>query len=90
MPPPAPIESGTGEPEYEVDHIKDHRRTKRNGVQYLMSWLSYPPEEDSWEPAENLTGAQEAIDDYWKKENQPQKASTSRVSRSRAPNAFQG
>jgi hypothetical protein len=90
VPPPAPIEGGEGEPEYEVDHIKDHRRTKRNGVQYLVSWLNYPPEEDSWEPAENLTGAQEAIDDYWKRENQRQKAASSRVSRSRAPNASQG
>lgn len=91
VPPPAPIEGGVGNaPEYEVDHIKDHRSTKKNGMQYLVSWLNYPPEEDSWEPAENLEGAQEAIDDYWKKENARQKASTSRVSRSRAPKVSQG
>ncbi|GHJ83754.1 hypothetical protein NliqN6_0156 [Naganishia liquefaciens] len=59
----------TGEDlEYEVDHIKDHRKSKQHGMQYLVSWLNYPPEEDSWEPAENLTGAQDAIREYWKKE----------------------
>jgi hypothetical protein len=70
VPPPEPIESAAGaEPEYEVDHIKDHRTTKKQGLQYLVSWLNYPPEEDSWEPADNLAGsAQEAIDEYWRKE----------------------
>jgi hypothetical protein len=87
VPPPEPIESGEdGTLEYEVDHIKDHRHTKRQGLQYLVSWLNYPAEEDSWEPAANLQGAQDAVQEYWKKEEERKKLAGRvhpRVSRSR-------
>jgi hypothetical protein len=85
-PPPEPIESADGaEPEYEVDHIKDHRTTKKKGLQYLVSWLNYPPEEDSWEPADNLKeGAQEAIDEYWKKESASNRTSSLPVTHNRS------
>jgi hypothetical protein len=45
-------------------YIKDHRKSKKHGLQYLVSQLNYSPVEDSWEPAANLRGAQEAIDEY--------------------------
>jgi transposase InsO family protein len=68
VPPPEPIIStADNEPEYEVDHIKDHRYTKTGQLEFLVSWLGYPPWEDSWQPADNLEGAQEAVADYWSK-----------------------
>jgi transposase InsO family protein len=82
--PPPPIEAGEGEElEFEVDHIKDHRTSKKHGMQYLVSWLNYPPEEDSWEPAEYLKGAQEAIDQYWKSESARKAANPARTTRVR-------
>jgi hypothetical protein len=69
--------------EYEVDHIKDHRTSKKHGMQYLVSWLNYPPEEDSWELAEYLKGAQEAIDQYWKSESARKAANPARTTRVR-------
>jgi hypothetical protein len=61
------ISTADDEPEYEVDHINDHRYTHTGQLEYLVSWLGYPPWEDSWQPAENLEGAQEAVADYWSK-----------------------
>ena len=66
--PPEPIVStANDELEYEVDHIKDHRYTKTGQQEFLVSWLGYPPWEDSWQPADNLAGAREAVADYWTK-----------------------
>jgi hypothetical protein len=68
IPPPEPIVStADDEPEYEIEEIKDHRYNRQSGeLEYLVSWLGYPPWEDSWQPAENLEGAQDAVDDYWR------------------------
>lgn len=58
-PPPAPVEV-EGEEEYEVKEILDSR--KRYGkLQYLVSWVGYNREEDSWQPATNVSNAPEAI-----------------------------
>ena len=56
-PPPELKEGGEF---YEVDKVL--AKQKRQGkVQYLMSWVGYPPEENTWEPLANLGGAKEAI-----------------------------
>jgi hypothetical protein len=86
VPPPEPIVSDLhDEPEYEVESIKDHRYTKQGNTEYLVSWLGYPPWEDSWQPAENLEGAQDAVADYWKRHEShtsrsvPQRSSRPRI-----------
>ena len=47
--------------EYEVEEIVGRRvrryKSKRRVVQYLVSWQNYSREENSWEPAENLSDA---------------------------------
>lgn len=61
--PPPPIEV-EGETEYEVEGIFDSRRERRGRIFYLVHWKGYAPEEDSWEPAENLANAEGLISDF--------------------------
>ena len=60
QPPPPPPEVIEGEMEYEVKEILDSRIV-RGKLKYLVDWLGYSPEERTWEPAEHLTHAPEAI-----------------------------
>ena len=48
--------------DYEVEKILDHRIFKKK-LQYKIRWKNYPPEHDSWEPAENIN-ASDLINDY--------------------------
>ena len=51
-----------GELEYVVKGILDSKRRGRGReLWYLMDWKGYSPEERTWEPAKNLTHAEEAV-----------------------------
>ena len=67
--PPPPILIAD-EKQLEVDRTFDHRdcklRRKGNMREFLVNWLSYRPEHNSWEPEENLQGCQETLGNYWK------------------------
>ena len=52
-PPPPPPVRVQGEEEYIVSKILDSR-LHRGKIQYLISWKGYPPEDNSWEPEENI------------------------------------
>lgn len=47
--------------EYEVETILDSQLSPRGGLQYLVKWKGYGREDNSWEPARNLTNTKEAI-----------------------------
>lgn len=69
QPPPPPIEV-EGEKYYLVDRILDHKFTgKGRGTsrKYLVRWLGYPPEYDTWEPERNLAESEngETLQKYW-------------------------
>ena len=67
QPPPVPIEI-EGELEYEVERILDKRvtkhRRKSDAVEYLIKWLGYGHEHNSWEPAKALANAQELVQTF--------------------------
>jgi len=58
--PPPPPEDIEGEMEYEVEEVLDSR-IRHGKLEYLVDWAGYPPEERTWEPAENLLHADEAV-----------------------------
>ena len=67
---PEPIMSASGEPEYEVDEIINHRKRKRGTktkIEYLIVWKGYPVHESTWEPEENVANAPEKIAEYYRR-----------------------
>jgi hypothetical protein len=68
QPPPPPIEIDTSDLEYKVERILDHHDRKignRVKRKYLVSWVGYGPEHNSFEPETNLSNCQELIKEYW-------------------------
>jgi hypothetical protein len=48
---------------YEVEAVLDHAGSGRQR-RYLVKWLGYPHEENTWEPTRNIRQFQELIDQY--------------------------
>ena len=61
-PPPIKIE---GEFEYEVEQILNSQLCRGN-LHYLVKWLGYTKEHNTWEPLSNLTNANEAVKEFHK------------------------
>jgi transposase InsO family protein len=62
---PPPIVTPDGDLEYEVQQILDSRFFGRwKKLQYLVSWVGYGPEENSWEPASNLENAPDIVAEF--------------------------
>lgn len=52
--------------EYEVEKVLD-KRTKKGQVEYLVKWKNYDdPDDNTWEPADNLKEAKPTIDKFEK------------------------
>src|ERR1700720_3638226 len=62
-PPPATIEDD--HLEYEVEAILDVKKVGR-GVKYLVKWMGYPVEENTWEPRRNLTNVTLVLQDFFR------------------------
>ncbi|EMC99752.1 hypothetical protein BAUCODRAFT_145133 [Baudoinia panamericana UAMH 10762] len=61
-------EDEAGEEEYRVEKIVAHGFEEDGSVKYKIKWLGYDNEDDmTWEPVENLEGAQDALKAYHKK-----------------------
>ena len=62
---PPPIIQSTDAQTYEVESILDTRK-RRNKTFYLVKWLGYGHEENTWEPLSNLKDAKEALSEFRK------------------------
>ena len=49
---------------YEVERLIDRRQTKRRGLEYLVRWRGYGPEDDQWRNLPELGDAMELVKDY--------------------------
>jgi hypothetical protein len=59
-PPPPPPVDVKGEPEYNVEEIRDSKMY-RGKIKYLVHWERYSTKEDTWEPIKNVENTQELI-----------------------------
>ena len=51
--------------EYEVEKVLD-KRVKKGQVEYLVKWKNYDdPDDNTWEPADNLAECQHLVDEFW-------------------------
>jgi Chromo (CHRromatin Organisation MOdifier) domain len=82
QPTPHPPEAIEGIPEYEVGEILDSKIERRK-LWYKVDWKGYGPEERTWEPAENVENAAEAVATYHQRH--PQRASPDDVPRAQRP-----
>ena len=49
-------------------HGLDHRtvyRGHQRKTEYLISWIGYGDEHNTWEPAKNVSNSAELVQDYW-------------------------
>lgn len=67
QPPPAPIEIEDSL-EYEVERVLEHREVKRGKQvrkEYLVKWLGYHHEHNTWEPEKHLAHCKDILAEYW-------------------------
>jgi hypothetical protein len=63
--PPPPIITPDEDVQWEVHAVLDSRLHGRwRKLQYFVSWEGYGPEENSWEPVENLQNAADVVRDF--------------------------
>ena len=56
---------------YQVEKILGHKRSHGRLV-YLLKWKNWPSESNTWEPEENMAGAQQMLEKYWRKHGRPE------------------
>ncbi|GIL91769.1 hypothetical protein Vretifemale_19353 [Volvox reticuliferus] len=66
-PAPPPPELINNNLEHEVQSILDHKPKKqgKKPSHYLIKWMGYGVECNTWEPARNLTNCSQALAEYW-------------------------
>lgn len=58
-------DDGEGGDLYEVERIVTDRRNPLTGErEFLVKWKGYPENESTWEPSENLLGAEGVLESY--------------------------
>ena len=64
-PPPDLVDDCT---EWTVEQVLDHRvvrRGRQQKIEYLISWVGYAADNNTWESAANASNAAELVQEYW-------------------------
>lgn len=72
--PPPPPELIEGEWEFEVESILSHRFLRNNKTEFLVKWLGYGPEHNTWEPEANCANCPDKVTEYWDRVKSQQSA----------------
>ena len=54
-----------GDVQFEIEAVLAVRQRRRNKKEFLVKWLGYGPEHNSWEPESNLTNCTEVLQTFW-------------------------
>ncbi len=54
-----------GDVQYEIEAVLAVREKRHNKKEFLVKWLGYGPEHNSWEPEANLTNCSEVLQTFW-------------------------
>ena len=54
-----------GDVQYEIESVLAVREARHNKKQFLVKWLGYGPEHNTWEPEANLTNCSEVLQTFW-------------------------
>jgi hypothetical protein len=73
-----------GEEEFEIEGILKHK-IKSGRTHFLIRWKNCPTTEDSWEPEENVTHAQDAVREYWTRIEQHNRRKKKRTNQRKTP-----
>ena len=68
---------------FEVEAILAHRQEKvghKTVLKYLVKWSNYPPEDNTWEPEENVANATNLLEEYWQKQHAEEVHAISEIS----------
>ena len=82
---PIKTDSESEEEEYEVEKIVAARFVKKKR-QYLVKWVNYAEEWNTWEPIENLEGSHELVEDFNKRDRKSTRLNSVTI-RSRMPSS---
>ena len=51
--------------QYEIEAVLAVREKRHNKKEFLVKWLVYGPEHNTWEPESNLTNCSEVLQTFW-------------------------
>ena len=67
-PPPPPPITIAGDLYYDVDQVVDHREKKvrkKVAKEYLVKWVGYDAEHNTWEPEAHFEHCPQVVEQYW-------------------------
>jgi len=73
---PSPVTADTTAPRYEVERLLKHR-TRKDKLQFLVKWLGYGYEHNSWQNREDID--KDVVRAYWDKSRWSGKVQTRRA-----------
>ena len=63
--PPPPTLFLDGDEQYDIDSVLAVRQSSKRRREFLVKWLGYGPEHNTWEPESNLTTCSEVLQAFW-------------------------